>query len=446
MSWRSKVVWSQGMFLQPQHFQQEARWTERLVDTRTATLSPHAWGHFALEIDEAALPLGQVGIARCVAVLPDGTPISIPQLDAAPAPLAIGPDLKNEVIWLAAPASREDRPEVGYADEAGAATPEGRYLAGDESVLDAVDFDAERADIQTARLRLRLVRERDLSDDWCALGVVRVQERRSDGLVELDRRYVPPQVRLDATPPLAAHLKLLHGLVRQRAQALASRMGQLGHGVSEMADFLMLQILNRHEPLLRQMALAPSRHPEQAHDLLLMFAGELCTLTQTARRPAEWPLYDHLNPQLAFEPLVDALREMLSVVLEQRAQPIELVPRKYGVHTATLPDPELARQAGFVLAVAAQLPAEQLRSRFPAQTCVAPVDLLRKLVNNNLPGIALRPLPVAPRQLPFHAGHHYFELDRGGELWPQFAESGSLALHVAGEFPGLEMALWAIRQ
>ena len=28
MSWRNKVVWSQGMFLQPHHFQQEARYTE----------------------------------------------------------------------------------------------------------------------------------------------------------------------------------------------------------------------------------------------------------------------------------------------------------------------------------------------------------------------------------------------------------------------------------
>ena len=58
----------------------------------------------------------------------------------------------------------------------------------------------------------------------------------------------------------------------------------------------------------------------------------------------------------------------------------------------------------------------------------------------------LRALPVAPRQLPFHAGFHYFELDRGGELWKQLERSGSLALHVAGDFPGLELELWAIRQ
>ena len=60
--------------------------------------------------------------------------------------------------------------------------------------------------------------------------------------------------------------------------------------------------------------------------------------------------------------------------------------------------------------------------------------------------MVLRLLPTAPRQLPFHAGFHYFELDRGGDLWKQIERSGSLALHVAGDFPGLELELWAIRQ
>ena len=75
-----------------------------------------------------------------------------------------------------------------------------------------------------------------------------------------------------------------------------------------------------------------------------------------------------------------------------------------------------------------------------------PSDKLRDLVNLQLPGVVLRSLPTAPRQLPFHAGFHYFELDRGGELWKQLEKSGSLALHVAGDFPALELELWAIRQ
>jgi len=100
----------------------------------------------------------------------------------------------------------------------------------------------------------------------------------------------------------------------------------------------------------------------------------------------------------------------------------------------------------FVIAVAAQLPPEQLRQRFVTQTKVGPVDRIRDLVNLQLPGIGLQSLPVAPRQLPFHAGHFYFELERQSDLWRQFEKSGSLAMHIAGDFPGLELELWVIRQ
>jgi len=145
-------------------------------------------------------------------------------------------------------------------------------------------------------------------------------------------------------------------------------------------------------------------------------------------------------------PLIDELRKMLSTVLEQNAVQIPLVERTHGVRTAVVADLELAQHGVFVLAVSAQLPAEQLRQRFIAQTKFGPVDRIRDLVNLQLPGIGLLSLPVAPRQLPFHAGHFYFELERSSDLWRQFQKTGNLALHIAGDFPELELELWAIRQ
>ena len=109
-------------------------------------------------------------------------------------------------------------------------------------------------------------------------------------------------------------------------------------------------------------------------------------------------------------------------------------------------DQELQRTASFVLAVAAQIPGEALRARFPTQTKIGPVERIRDLVNLQLPGVTMRPLPVAPRQIPYHAGFSYFELDtRNNELWKQLESSGGLAMHIAGEFPGLELEFWAIR-
>jgi type VI secretion system protein ImpJ len=444
MSWRSKVVWSQGMFLMPHHFQQEARHVEHLVDMRTRATGPHAWGFFELVLDEGLLAAGQLGLARASGVLSDGTPFMIPQLDALPPPLEVADDLKDETVYLAAPLAREGATEVAF-DGTAAEAPT-RWRVRNEELRDHTNAGDEAEPIQTGALCLHLLREKDLAAGYARLGVARVAERRSDRQLVLDRAYIAPQTRIDASGQLSAHASLLHGLIRQRAQLLAARMGQLGHGVSEMADFLMLLALNRAEPVFRQHAGAPHVHPREFHLSCLQLAGELASFAGESRQSAAYPLYRHDDLQATFIPVIEDLRALLSTVLEHNAQKIELIERSHNVRTAVAPDPALPQHANFVLAVNAQLPAEQLRQRFPLQSKLGPVDRIRDLVNLQLPGIALRSLPVAPRQLPFHAGFHYFELDRGSELWKQFEHNGSLALHVSGEFPRLELELWAIRQ
>jgi len=49
--WRSKVLWSEGLFLRPQHLQQQERWFERLVTQRANGVQAFDWGFTALSID-----------------------------------------------------------------------------------------------------------------------------------------------------------------------------------------------------------------------------------------------------------------------------------------------------------------------------------------------------------------------------------------------------------
>jgi type VI secretion system protein ImpJ len=351
--------------------------------------------------------------------------------------------MQGELVCLALPRERSGNTEVDFGD--GKPDPLARYAVKEHELRDQAHAVDEPEPVQLGAPTLRLVRHKDATDAFAVLGLVRVVERRADNQVVLDRAYIPPQLRIDASGQLSTMASLLHGLVRQRVQTLASSMGQMGQGVSEVAEFLMLQLLNRSEPLLRQVAGGPSGHPQALHALLAQLAGELATFSRADRHPPEYPLYRHDDLQGSFAPLVQDLREYLSAVIQRHAVQIELVDRNHGVRTAVVADAELLKGAGFVLAVRSQLPAEHVRVRFPARACSGPVERIKDLVNLQLPGVALRMLPVAPRQLPFHAGSHYFELDRSGELWKQIERSGNLFVHVSGEFPGLELELWAIR-
>ena len=125
---------------------------------------------------------------------------------------------------------------------------------------------------------------------------------------------------------------------------------------------------------------------------------------------------------------------------------MELVEKKYGIRVAEIMDRSLIGTAFFVLSAKADLPEEALRSRLPAQIKIGPVERIRQLVNAAMPGIGLKPLPVVPRQIPYHSGFAYFQLDPQSEFWKELQSSGGFAIHIGGDFPGLVLEFWAVRQ
>lgn len=444
MSWNSKVIWSEGMFLQPQHLQQHDRYIEKLLEGRTRPIAAYGWGFSALVLDEAALALGKVAISSARGIFPDGTPFDFPADNAAPLAFDFPADAKDEVVVLALPLRRDGSLEADLAgDDPSALT---RYATSEFDVMDNTLASAQAALVQVGDLRMKLMLKRDITDAYATLNVVRAVERRADNQLVLDKAYIGPTLASGENGILAGYVREIHGLLHQRGEALGHRLSQPGRGgVAKIADFLLLQTVNRHEPAFKHLGEISVLHPRELFGVCVMLAGELCTFSRESRRPPDYPEYIHDEPHLSFGPVMADLRRSLSMVLEQTAIAIELQDRKYGVRVAIIPDAELLRSAAFVLAVNAQMPVNALRVRFPTQVKLGPVERLRDLVNLQLPGIVLRALPVAPRQIPYHSGFTYFELERGSEMWKQLQNSGGLAMHIAGEFPGLELECWAIR-
>lgn len=444
MTWHNKVMWTEGMFLQPQHFQQQDRYAARQLDGRVSSSLHWAWGLTALQIDEAALLQGRLMLSSARGVLPDGTAFAVPDDDAAPPALEVPADARDQLIVLAAPMARPGVPESDVEETSVAMPP--RFRVTDLDVADVHAASLRTAPLQIGRLNLRLMLAADATDGSASVGVAKLVERRADGRIVLDTGYVPPMLHALGQAVLAGYVREVHGMLHQRGEALGARLAQPGRaGIGEITDFLLLQVVNRHEPLLAHLQRLALLHPERLYAILLELAGELTTFRES-RRPPEYPAYRHDDLASCFRAVMVDLRQSLSMVLEQTAIQIELQERKHGIRVAIIADLEMQRNASFVLAVNAQMPGEALRSRFPTQVKIGPAERLRELVSLQLPGVTLRALPVAPRQILYHAGFTYFELEtRGNEMWKQLETSGGLAIHVAGDFPGLEMSFWAIR-
>jgi type VI secretion system protein ImpJ len=444
MVWQRKVVWAEGMFLRPQHFQQQERYLDFLVQTRAHAAQPFFWGFSELTLDTDMLSLGKIGLISAQGVLPDGTPFKFPLDDEQPPALEISKDLKDTVIYLSLPLRRRTGAEVTFG---AVDTTMARYTAHVQEVADVNDVAAQPAEVQLGQTRLSLRAAPDVTEGWVGLPVAHVVERRTDGSLLLDPLFIPTVVNNSEISNLFGFCRELHGLLKQRGAALEERLTQPGRGgVGEVGDFLMLQFVNRWECAVEHWVRVRTIHPERLFDELLKMAGEVATFTREQRRPAEMPSYDHDDLRRCFPPLMFELRRSLSSVLEQNAIQIELQERQYGVRVALIPSTELLSTCDFVLAVHAQTTVEFLRAHFPTQTKMGPVEKIRDLVNLHLPGVTLRSLPVAPREIPYHAGYSYFELDTNHDLWRQLNNSGGLAMHISGEFPELQLEFWAIRR
>src|SRR5574341_1387677 len=116
--WTNKVIWSEGMFLQPQHLQQQDRHLEAWVEARTGPLAAHHWGFVTLAIDEPQLALGKLALATARGILPDGTPFDFPGTDAGPEPLDIPADARDLLVLLALPVRRAGGQEADLDGEA----------------------------------------------------------------------------------------------------------------------------------------------------------------------------------------------------------------------------------------------------------------------------------------------------------------------------------------
>jgi type VI secretion system protein ImpJ len=439
-----KVIWTEGMLLRPQHFQQQDRAVSAALRRGAEIFLHHPWGLTELAIDDASLSLGKFVLSRVAGIFPDGLIFDNGAGDRLLA-LDISAGLSNQHIYLTLPLSPTGLAEASSADEQGMAT---RFLRLSREVADSNAGQTGSYQITCGILNLGLVLESELNcEGYLAMPIARLIECRPDGTVVLDSNFVPTFLHISSSPVLSGYIRELIGLLSHRGEQLAGRISRAGEtGTSEVADFILLQCINRVEPIFRHMDKTIHLHPEEFYVQLVSLIGELATFVDAAKRPRECPPYDHNTQHEAIRTAMEHARELLSMILEQRSVELPLAEQKYGVMVSNVHDRTLFTTASFILSAQADMDTELLRSSLPNQLKIGPVERIRDLVNLHLPGIQLRALPVAPRQVPFHAGKSYFRLEVKSDDSAQLELSSAFAFYISGDFPGLKLQFWAIRE
>ncbi|MGP2727173.1 type VI secretion system baseplate subunit TssK, partial [Serratia marcescens] len=236
-----KVVWTEGMFLRPHHFQQAENYLEGYMRNWGQAHSGCFWGFLTLDLDQTLLRQGKIALNAASGIMPDGTPFRFAGAQQAPAPLTIAENKTGENVVLALPTYRAGREDVIFQESPEALA---RYLAYENEVDDLNAVSVGSAALQFGRLRLRLMLESELNAEWTALGVTRVLEKRGDNSLRLDTAQIPPMLNCQGNPVLKTFINDLQGLLQQRSQQMSQRLLQPGRGgSSEMVDFMLLQLI-----------------------------------------------------------------------------------------------------------------------------------------------------------------------------------------------------------
>lgn len=443
MSWIDRVVWREGMFLRPQHFQQQDRYLHNLLERRAGALGPCAWGIRELEVDQALLKHGKFVLSQCAGVFDDGAPFEFQEGDQENPTLDLGSDATGMTIYLAVLRARSGEVQVVPRGDTQKLT---RHRASTWQAGDSNSDTADSAELEVAKLRLRLVLERDRLSDDTFLGVARIAKVEDNGTLVLDNSFIPPCLDCHLQPRIQSLITETAGLLRIRGEYLAERIteGSRG-GVAEVAKYLLLQVINRYEPLFAHWERLPGLHPLTLYDVALQLAGELSTFNAKTRRPPNFQSYRHDRLDESLRPVFKVISEELTRVPDETATEIPLKSDRYGFYVALVGDVDLHATSNLVLATKADMPTESLRRDFPPLVTIGAPQMITQLVKSHLPGVGLFPLPTTPQQIPFHAGYTYFELDRNSSHWKNIDEAKGIALHVPEKFPGLALTLWAIK-
>jgi type VI secretion system protein ImpJ len=444
-----KVLWSEGLFLTPHHFQQWDRYHEDVLNFRMRAMNPFSWGAEELQFNDAAIENGIFEVMRCRAILPDGLPIDAPNADTLPPTRSFmeffPPTAERMDVHLAVPLARPGISSVAINDANEKSST--RYRPVKSIFADENTGDNERP-VMLAAKNVRLLFGDEPLDNQSCLKIAEVR-RTFEGKIVLAENYIPPAIHLSAAKPMTDIVRRLLEILAAKSASLAEQRRQKGAGVADfttadVANFWLLHTVNASIPAMMHFHHVQRIHPEQLYLAMARLAGELMTFV-TEGHPSELPKYIHTDLTHTFSELDRRLRQLLETVIPTRCVPIPLERTKESIYIGRIIEEGLPTSAEFFLGVYTKLSEAQILERVPRKSKIASVDTINYLLGQALPGVVLRPVQVPPGPLPVRMGFKYFRLEKIGTYWDTISSSRTICIYFPAEFPELRLELYAIK-
>src|SRR6185503_17942295 len=231
MSRTRNVIWSEGLFLTPQLFQQADRYRDSQLHFRVKPLTAFHWGLTDLEVDRDGLENGFFTLYRCSGVLPDGLPVQIPDEDTAPQARSFkalfAPSAELLDVYLAIPARHPDAVNVRVDINGGGRMP--RYQLELLRVTDET-VEGNECEIPVASKNFEILFSGESLDDKIWIKIAELGRTAAGTAVLRDASYIAPCVSVSASVTL---MSILHRVL----EMLAAKSGALSQQRRHITEF-----------------------------------------------------------------------------------------------------------------------------------------------------------------------------------------------------------------
>jgi len=441
----ARILWGEGLFLHPQHFQQQDAFHESQVRHAMLTAQPFSWGVRAVEIDREALAGGVLRVNRLDVVFPDGETYIAPDRDRLPPPVPLDDvalDNGAAEFHLAIHHLHEHGDNCAESESA----TRGRYLI-DRRVVTDLFTDAADAELPVLVKQAVLKAVSDPREQYLSIPLMRVRKTPTNGLEE-DATFMPPTLSIQASRVLTLRLRRLLDTLQAKVNALYGFHREPSQNVIEfrsgdIASFWLLHTVSSAHAALAHLYQNPALPPERLHQELLRVAGALLTFAKSPSL-SDLPAYSHAAPGAGFDALDRILRNLLETVISTRCFSIALANPKPGIHIGRLESERIGPDTAFYLAVCAAQPLAELIESVPSRMKVGAPDDVDKLVLSAMGGVRLAHAAQVPPAIPVKPGACYFALDSHGPLYERMLKSQSIAIYTPTGYQDLKLELIAI--
>jgi type VI secretion system protein ImpJ len=446
MSAPSKLLWSEGLFLRPQHFQQQDRYHEARLHNTAQAAHPYLWGVRVLEWDMSALKNNLLRLNALCAMFRDGALVDAPADDPLPQALNLAniPASVQEITCYASLALVT--PGAANYAPPGTHTSDARYVRQDRETLDLFT-EAMAAELSYLKPAVRLVTDLEPRSAADSIPVARLRRVVSGGF-EHDPGFLPPALSISAAPPLKARLEQLLDALQAKVNALQGHMREPSRNVIEfrsgdVSSFWLLHTASTCAAMLMHYLRHPQLHPERLFEAMLGLAGALMTYSKSYQLN-QLPVYEHGAPGDSFDQLDGIIRDLLDTVISARYFAIYLNEEKPCYHLGKLDSGKIGAGTTLYLAIGAAMPALELVEVVPLRVKAGAPDDVEKCVLSAMPGVKIMHVPQVPAAIPVRPDTCYFALENRGMLYEQMLKAQSISIYVPAGIHDLRLELIAV--